>query len=133
MRLRLHQLFLVSLTCACVGELKVGSFEEAPSEAGAPTAPRKPVPVVVTPSPAQIRVLSAPEYRNTVRDLLGLTASATLSHADWTGGFDNGAAIKVDENLLSALMLEGESLGQQYVATRITSDFACFKDRKSVV
>ncbi|MFT3710688.1 MAG: DUF1592 domain-containing protein [Archangium sp.] len=83
------------------------------------------MPIEVVPAPAQIRVLSSTEYRNTIRDLLGLTASSTLTHADWTGGYDNGAATQVDENLLSALLLEGEALAARYVSTRLAADFPC--------
>jgi hypothetical protein len=77
------------------------------------------------PSPAQVRLLSATEYRNTVRDLLGLTAAPTLNHADWTGGFDTGAGTQVDENLFSALITEAERLSELYVATRLEADFPC--------
>lgn len=96
--------------------------------AGGDHAPAEPVkpPIEVAIAPAQARVLSAPEYRSTIRDLLGLTVASTLTHADWTGGFDNGAAIQVDENLFSALLTEGEALAQQYVATRLAADFPCY-------
>lgn len=109
------------LTSACVGDLMPGGQKPSPSKAD----PARP-PVEVVPAPAQVRLLSAVEYRNTVRDLLGLTTSTTLTHADWTGGFDTGAATKVDENLFSALITEGERLAQAYVATRLASDFPCF-------
>lgn len=108
---------------ACVGNLTPGATK-APGERP-PDDPVKP-PIEVAIAPAQVRVLSAPEYRGTIRDLLGLTVSPTLTHADWTGGFDNGAAIQVDENLFSALLTEGEALAQQYVATRLATDFPCF-------
>ncbi len=124
---RLLPLFLL-LTPACVGELFSGppkGPDEVPPGLRLPDGGVKP-PTEVVVAPAQIRVLSAPEYRNTVRDLLGLTTSPTLTHADWTGGYDNGAALKVDENLFSALLVEAESLSQQYVATRLGSDFSCF-------
>ncbi len=118
---------LLCFTSACEGELFSGPMKgktpgvtERLPDGGVKT------PTEVVMAPAQVRVLSAPEYRNTVRDLLGLMASATLTHADWTGGYDNGAAINVDDNLFSALLTEAESLSQQYVATRIHLDFACF-------
>jgi hypothetical protein len=56
--------------------------------------------VAIEPGPAQVRLLSAVEYRNTVRDLLGLEASAALEHADDGTGYDSGSASKMDENLL---------------------------------
>jgi hypothetical protein len=83
-------------------------------------------PISVALAEPQIRVLSAPEYRNTVRDLLGLSVSTNLMQSDWTAGFDNGAGILVDENLLSALLIEAETLAAEYVATRAASDFPCF-------
>lgn len=128
--LRFAFLVLAVLSSSCVGEL---FSSNSPDSKTGPDGRKNPdgTPVVVTPievvpAPAQIRVLSSTEYRNTIRDLLGLTVDSTITHADWTGGYDNGAAIQIDENLLSALLLEGEALAQQYVATRIAADFPCF-------
>jgi len=115
-----HRLISVlCLTSACVGELS--SRSPPPADASSTTPP-----VVVVASPPQLRVLSAAEYRNTVRDLLGLTANATLTQSDWTGGFENGAAILVDDNLLSALIIEAETLAQTFVATGLRTDLPCF-------
>ena len=125
-RVRLAVLVLSVGCSACVGELIGGPRSENSGPSGRKNDPEAPPPIEVVPAPAQIRVLSSVEYRNTISDLLGLTADATLTHADWTGGFDNGAAIQVDENLLSALLLEGEVLAQRYVATRLATDFPCF-------
>ncbi len=76
--------------------------------------------------PPQARLLSAAEYRNTVRDLLGLEATPGLTHADLGSGYDTGAGGKLDENLFSALLDEAERLSIEYIATRIETDYPCF-------
>lgn len=84
------------------------------------------VPITITLAAPQVRMLSAPEYRRTVRDLLGLEVTTPLTQADWTAGYDNGSNIQVDDNLLSALVDEAGLLADQYLATRIATDFPCF-------
>ena len=83
-------------------------------------------PIVVTPAAPQVRVLSATEYRNTVRELLGLPISTHFTQSDWTAGFDNGADIHVDDNLLAALADESERLATEYLKTQGRTDFPCF-------
>ena len=48
-------------------------------------------PPTIAKAPAQLRLLSGVEYRETVKDLLDLEASGAITHADWSGGFDTGA------------------------------------------
>jgi hypothetical protein len=135
MRINRSTIFTLLLVAGCTGE--IGSIIPPPPNAdpggpevpGGPDGPDEPdpnLPIVVALSAPQVRVLSAPEYRNTVRDLLGLPVSAHLTQSDWTAGFDNGAGIHIDDNLLSALITEAETLAAQYVTTRAASDFACF-------
>lgn len=107
----------------CVGE-KGSTNPTTPTTDPAQPEPVPPISIAL--AEPQVRVLSAPEYRNTVRDLLGLSVSTNLMQSDWTAGFDNGAGIQVDENLLSALLIEAETLAAEYVATRAASDFSCF-------
>jgi hypothetical protein len=83
-------------------------------------------PIVVAAAAPQVRALSASEYRNTMRDLLGLTVTPNLTQSDWTAGFDNGSNLLIDVNLLAALQAESEALATQYVATRARTDFPCF-------
>jgi hypothetical protein len=135
--MRSHWILVLTLIgcTATGGEPRKLDQDGDPEMPGAPVDPRSPVepegpevvePIVVALSAPQVRVLSAPEYRNTVRDLLGLTVSPHLTQSDWTAGFDNGAGIQIDENLLWALITEAETLAVQYLATRAASDFSCF-------
>jgi hypothetical protein len=128
-------LVLTALLAGCPNEfgagrmLDLGGGPDSPDGADVPEDPEVPevvAPIVVALSAPQVRALSAPEYRNTVRDLLGLAVSPNLSQSDWTAGFDNGAGIQIDDNLLSALITEAETLAAQYIATRAASDFGCF-------
>jgi hypothetical protein len=114
----------LSLSLGCIGEH--GSTNPTPPTTIDPVQPEPVDPIIVELAAPQVRVLSAPEYRNTVRDLLGLSVSTNLMQSDWTAGFDNGAGILVDENLLSALLTEAETLAAEYVATRAAADFPCF-------
>src|SRR5689334_3507605 len=92
----------VAALAACTGDIASGV--NAPMViSGTGGGEATVTPVVVTMSAPQVRVLSAPEYRSTVRDLLGLTVSTNLTQSDWTAGFDNGSNIHVDDNLLAAL------------------------------
>lgn len=121
-------LFLSALALAplvaCVNEHASTNPKSPPATETVPPEPVSPNEVAL--AAPQVRVLSAPEYRNTVRDLLGLSVSTNLMQSDWTAGFDNGAGILVDENLLSALVTEAETLAAEYVATRAAADFPCF-------
>ncbi len=111
------------LLAACTGDIgKPG--EPDPSKPGGKGASSSSLRSL---SPPQVRLLSAAEYRNTVRDLLGLEATEGLAHADLGSGFDTGSAGKLDENLFVALLDEAERLGTQYVETRITTDYPCFE------
>jgi hypothetical protein len=123
---------ILAMLASCTGDIGaiVPPPANVPSDPVDPSDPSDPVdpsePITVALAAPQVRVLSAPEYRNTVRDLLGLPVSAHLTHSDWTAGFDNGAGIHIDENLLSALLTEAEALAAQYIATRAAADYACF-------
>src|SRR5687768_8153621 len=115
--LRPQAALLAVALSACTGDIRTGTGAPPVVVSDEPVAP-----IVVAPSAPVVRALSASEYRNTVRDLLGLSVSATLTQADWTAGFDNGSGIHVDDNLLSALVDEGEALAAEYVASRARSD-----------
>ncbi|MBL8954484.1 MAG: DUF1592 domain-containing protein, partial [Myxococcaceae bacterium] len=130
---------LVVVVCAasaCTGDIFPGGFMPGSpfgpgsggegGGAGSGAGAGQEAPIVVGMTAPQVRALSATEYRATVRDLLGLAVQTPLSQADWAAGFDNGANIHVDDNLLSALLDESERLGAEYVATRARADFACF-------
>ena len=110
------------LLAACTGDIG-NPGEPDPSKPGGKGASSSSLRSL---SPPQVRLLSAAEYRNTIRDLLGLEATPGLAHADLGSGFDTGAAGKLDENLFVALLDEAERLGTQYVETRITTDYPCF-------
>jgi len=115
------------LLAACTGDIfRSSSNPENPFGPGGQGGAGPETPIVVSLTAPQVRVLSAPEYRNTVRDLLGLYVRTPLSHADWASGYDNGANIHVDQNLLSALLDESEYLADEYVKMRARTDFACF-------
>lgn len=114
----------------CTGEIITGISDFFGDEPGK-NPDGTPIPVVTTGGPAQLRLLNALEYRHTMEDLLGLSVSAPLSHADWGAGFDSGASGQVQEALLSALVDESQSLATRYVATRAAADFACF-DRANI-
>jgi mono/diheme cytochrome c family protein len=84
------------------------------------------VPITLSLAAPGVRLLSAPEYRRTVGDLLGLEVTTPLTQADWTAGYDNGSNIQVDDNLLSALVDEAGLLAEGYLASRIALDFPCY-------
>lgn len=88
-----------------------------PADSFEPSAP-------LVPGKPQLRLLNGVEYRNTVRDLLGVEAFVAMG--ELTSGYDTGSGARVDENTLSALMVEGERAGAEYVTTRIAADFNCF-------
>jgi hypothetical protein len=74
----------------------------------------------------QIRLLSAAEYKNTVRDLLGVEVSSGLDYADVGSGFDNGSETQLGESLFAILMTEAERVASEYVATTMVESFPCF-------
>jgi hypothetical protein len=74
----------------------------------------------------QIRLLSAAEYKNTVRDLLGVEVSSDLSYADVGSGFDNGSDTQLGESLFALLFIEAERVATEYVATHMPQRFPCF-------
>lgn len=120
---------LLTLGAPLVGCVDEGSGTDPttpPTDLAPEPEPAPPPPISVALAAPQVRVLSAAEYRNTVRDLLGLAVSTNLMQSDWTAGFDNGAGILVDENLLFALLAEAEALAAEYVSTRAAADFPCF-------
>ena len=78
------------------------------------------------PDPGQIRLLSAHEYRNTVRDLLGVEASPDLDFSDLGSGYDSGSNGQLGESLFSILYLEAERIAHEYVAAGLAQDFPCF-------
>jgi hypothetical protein len=80
----------------------------------------------------QIRLLSAFEYRNTVRDLLGVEVSTSLDYGDRGSGFDNGGDAQLDENLLSVLFVEAERAASEYVASHLATSFPCFEPGASL-
>jgi hypothetical protein len=107
--------FVVSLLAsllACDGQI-VSRVGGRPEE-GVPGA-RLPAPPV-TPAPAQLRLLSGAEYRATVKDLLGVDASPSLTHADWSSGFDTGAGTQLQEALFDVLVQEAEALSAAAMA-----------------
>jgi hypothetical protein len=115
----------------CDGEL-LTHLGESFTETTRPDATRAPeAPPRATPGPAQLRLLNSLEFKHTVEDLLGLTVTAPLGHADWGAGFDSGAGGQMQENLFNALVDESQSLASRYVATRLAADFPCF-DRANV-
>jgi hypothetical protein len=119
---------LLLVVAACDGAL-VGGARPAPAAppfVAPPAPPAEVAPGPVASGPAQLRLLSALEYRNTMQDLLGLEGSAPLSHADWGTGFDTGAAGEVQEALLSTLLDESQALAARYVRERLRGDFPCF-------
>lgn len=121
--MRLVPLGMVVVCAGCFGDasLKLGT------SAGPAQVPVGPVGAPpVTPGVAQIRLLNAGEYKASVQDLLGLEASASITHFDRAGGYDTGAGAQVEANLFSALVTEGERLAGVYVETRLGQDFPCF-------
>ncbi|MBL8916987.1 MAG: DUF1592 domain-containing protein [Archangium sp.] len=128
-RLLTGLLFAVLLS-GCTGEIITGITDFFGDEPGK-NPDGTPIPVVTVGAPAQLRLLNALEYRHTMEDVLGLSVSAPLSHADWGAGFDSGSGGQVQEALLSALIDESQSLAARYVSTRASSDFSCF-DRANI-
>jgi hypothetical protein len=119
-----HSVFVVvSLVwglLACDGRIvsRVGGSPEAEVPAARPPPPR------VTRAPAQLRLLSGAEYRATVKDLLGVEASSSLTHADWSSGFDTGAGTQLQEALFATLVQEAEAVSAAAM-TQLPSAFPC--------
>lgn len=84
------------------------------------------------PQPTQIRLLSAHEYANTVRDLLGVEPSGDLDYGEIGSGYDNGSDGQLGENLFSILQVEAERLAVDYVAGPMALDFPCFDPAAAV-
>jgi hypothetical protein len=112
----------IAVMTACVGDIEKPGSSNTSGPGGGGKAPAG----LRAFGPPQARLLSAAEYRNTVRDLLGIEATDGLSHADLGSGYDSGSGGKLDENLFSALLDEAERLSIQYIETRIDQDYACF-------
>lgn len=91
-----------------------------------------PISELYSPDPAQIRLLSAQEYANTVRDLLGVEASADLGFGEIGSGFDNAADGQLGESLFGILHLEAERIAGEYVAGNLAVDFPCFDPAAAV-
>lgn len=125
---RPRPLTLALVVCAaCTGDIFTGSRPgQSPGGGGTGGGTDTETPITVVMSAPQVRVLSGAEYRATVRDLLGLDVTTPLTQSDWTAGYDNGANIHVDDNLLHALTDEAESLATRYLAGKGRTDFPCF-------
>ena len=97
----------------------------AAAQAAAPEedAPESPP---VSPGRAQLRVLSVAEYRNTVRDLLGVEASVELPLGDRVSGYETGTGTKIDENKHSALLAEAERIAADFAQNKLAARFGCF-------
>lgn len=121
---------MLGLTGACYSG--VSSFEPQAQGIHVPDDPEdedeldEPISESFEPDAPQIRLLSAHEYANTVRDLLGVEASSTLDFGEVGSGYDNGSGGQLGESLFSILHVEAERLASEYVATGLTQQFPCF-------
>src|SRR5690606_9843184 len=88
--------------------------------------PGDPISASFEPDAPQIRLLSAREYANTVRDLLGVEPSSTLAFGEVGSGYDNGSEGQLGESLFSILHTEAERLASEYVSTGMAQEFPCF-------
>lgn len=77
------------------------------------------------PDARRIRLLTSREYRNTVRDLLGVEVPDRLEYGDSSTGFDNAEGTQLDENLFHILLVTAEEVAQAYVRTRLGTEFPC--------
>jgi hypothetical protein len=73
-----------------------------------------------------LRLLSAQEYENTVRDLLQVEFDNEVTWGDGHTGFDNGSRAQLDESLLALLMLQSEEVAGRYVEQRLALEYPCF-------
>lgn len=80
---------------------------------------------VARPDVRRVRLLTAREYRNTVRDLLGVEVPDRLQYGDGSTGFDNAEGTQLDENLLNILLVTAEEAAQAYARGRLAADFPC--------
>ena len=85
-----------------------------------------------TPDAPSVRLLGAREYRNTIRDLLGVEASPSLHFGDTSTGFDNAGGTQLDESLFSVLFVEAERIAREYVGGRMADDYTCFDPSASL-
>ncbi|MEM9453750.1 MAG: DUF1592 domain-containing protein [Myxococcota bacterium] len=79
------------------------------------------------PEAGQIRLLSADEYKNTIRDLLGVEVSSELQYGEVGSGYDNSGEGQLGESLFSILYTEAQRVAEQYVATELAGAFDCFE------
>ena len=122
-------MFLGLLLAACVGDIEdMGGPGSGPGAGNPKSGGKNGVPRTL--GAPQIRLLSGAEYRATVLDLLGVSASATVNHADFGSGYDSGSNSKLDGNLWSILMVEAERLAKAYVKGPIKTQFPCFDSAK---
>lgn len=117
---RLALAALLAAGSACTVQLGLNDgADDGPTVAPSPSVPS------ASTLPAQLRLLSAAEYRESVRDLLHLEVAPHIDHAHLAGGFDTGADGQLHEALFATLLDEAERLGDAAVATTLANDFAC--------
>jgi hypothetical protein len=116
--LALASLLVVGSACTVPLGLNAGA-DDGPTLAPSPSVPS------ASTLPAQLRLLSAAEYRETVRDLLHLEVAPHIDHTHLAGGFDTGADGQLHEALFATLLDEAERLGRAAVTTTLAADFAC--------
>ena len=112
------------LLVGCQGAI-LDPHDEAPGGPGEGPDGRG-VAATFAPDAPSIRLLGAREYRNTVRDLLGVEASVSLQYGDTSTGFDNSGGTQLDESLFSVLLVEAERIAREYVGARMSDDYPCF-------
>ena len=78
--------------------------------------------------PPSLRLLSAHEYENSVRDLLQVDFESDIYWGDAHTGFDNGALAQLDQSLVSLLVLEAETVAGRYVEERLLLEYPCFSE-----
>ncbi len=121
------------LLLGCTGQI-VGTSTSPGSGPGAPSAPgaggRPPAPVNSAPGVSQLRRLTVLEYRNTLRDLLGVSEVPALELAEdqqaSTSGFTTGAAITTASD--ARRLLEGSERLVQASMPNLASQVPCLKD-----
>ena len=85
-----------------------------------------PTPAAFVRGPQRLRLLNGREYQATVRALLDISGSTTVTHADSGTGYDTGASQTLDENLLQALLADAERVAASYVGDGLLTRFPCF-------
>ncbi|MEZ4251463.1 MAG: DUF1592 domain-containing protein [Polyangiales bacterium] len=111
-------------TMACQGFIAEPSGH-ADSDGGVRRPGEPPPDPDAQPGARQARLLSAREYGNTVRDLLGVEVSPDLHFGDTSTGFDNANGTPLDENLLSRLWVSAEEAARTYVRETMPTEFPC--------